>query len=186
MTAMQSISTQSASSSLSGGFVMAMRATLTISSGQPRHEWIIVSRWGNSGEHLAVGWTESPAMPGKTAPLHLVPRRTALAELICLPPCSGPLTFLFVPRLPSASPANSPRWKALSGFRGAARGCDCVPRDGAANDQGGRHGVSRRLAPGGLANSLKVLRPKREIRAGPDRRGGALGNILLATSVRLS
>jgi hypothetical protein len=102
MTAMQSISTQSASSALRGGFVMAMRATLTISSGQPRHEWIIVSRWGNSGEHLAVGWTESPAMPGKTAPLHLVPRRTALAELICLPPCSGPLTFLFVPQLPAA------------------------------------------------------------------------------------
>ncbi len=84
------------------GFVIAMRARLTTAKGPPRPEWIIVSRWGAAGEHLSIARTQVPVLPGKTAPIHLAPRQTALAGLLRLPPAAGPATFLFARELPAA------------------------------------------------------------------------------------
>ena len=82
------------------GFVVAMRARVTTAKRQPWHEWIIVSRWGAEGEHLSVGRTNVAALPGKSAPIHLMPRQTALAGLLRMPPVSGPRTFLFAQQKP--------------------------------------------------------------------------------------
>ena len=84
------------------GFVVAMRGRLTAGNGPPRLEWIIVSRWGLAGGYLSIARTRVPVVPGKTAPIHLVPRQTALAELLRLPPAAGPATFLFARELPAA------------------------------------------------------------------------------------
>ena len=84
------------------GFVMAMRAKRTTAEGPSWYEWIIVSRWGAQSEHLSVGLTGVPVLRGKTAPIHLTPRQTALAGLLRLPPASGPPTFLFVQRQPAS------------------------------------------------------------------------------------
>jgi hypothetical protein len=62
------------------GFVLAMRAKLVSAAPLPaQFEWLIVSRWGAEGEHLALGWTMVPALPGEP-PTYLVPRRTSLAR----------------------------------------------------------------------------------------------------------
>lgn len=82
------------------GFVMGMRARLTTTWSPAWDEWIIVSRWGEAGEHLSVGRTKIPALPGQDAPIDLTPRQTALASLLRLPFDSGPPTFLFVQRQP--------------------------------------------------------------------------------------
>ncbi|HBK05885.1 MAG TPA: hypothetical protein DDZ81_08460 [Acetobacteraceae bacterium] len=81
------------------GFVVAMRSKL-IGSGRPcSWEWLIVSRWGGSGEHLSIGWTSTPA-PTAEAPLSLTPRQTAFA--ICAPGSGTgtPATFHFAACLP--------------------------------------------------------------------------------------
>lgn len=83
------------------GFVIAMRARLITAKGPPRHEWLIVSRWGTAGEHLSIARTRVPVRPGRTAPIHLAPRQTALANLLLLPPADGPRTFLFAHTLPA-------------------------------------------------------------------------------------
>jgi hypothetical protein len=72
-----------------------MRARLTTTRRVPWCEWIIVSRWGVVGEHLSVGRTKAVAETGRAAPIHLVPRETALADLLRLPfaPCRP--TFMF-------------------------------------------------------------------------------------------
>ena len=84
------------------GFVVAMRARVTTAKDTPWYEWLIVSRWGPVGQHLLVGRTHLAAQPGQAAPIHLVPRRTALAELLRLPPAAGPPVFLFAQRQPAA------------------------------------------------------------------------------------
>ncbi len=62
------------------GFVLAMHAKLVSAAPLPaQFEWVIVSRWGIEGEHLALGWTTLPALPGEP-PIHLIPRRTSLAR----------------------------------------------------------------------------------------------------------
>jgi hypothetical protein len=62
------------------GFVLAMHAKLVSAAPLPaRFEWVIVSRWGAEGEHLALGWTMLPALAGDP-PTELIPRRTSLAR----------------------------------------------------------------------------------------------------------
>ncbi len=62
------------------GFVLAMHAKFVSATPLPtRFEWVIVSRWGTEGEHLALGWTMLPAQAGDP-PTHLFPRRTSLAR----------------------------------------------------------------------------------------------------------
>jgi hypothetical protein len=64
------------------GFVLAMRAKLISAAPLPaQFEWVIVSRWGSEGEHLALGWTMLPALPGEP-PIQLVPCRTSLAHAV--------------------------------------------------------------------------------------------------------
>jgi hypothetical protein len=84
------------------GFVVAMRARVTTAKRQPWYEWIIVSRWGPEGEHLSVGRSKVPALPGKPAPIHLTPCQTALAGLPRTPPVSGPRTFVFAQQKPES------------------------------------------------------------------------------------
>jgi hypothetical protein len=79
---------------------MAMRAKLVTARRRPWYEWIIVSRWGPAGEHFSLGRTMVAVLPGKTAPIHLTPRQTALAGLLRFPSASGPPTFLFCQRRP--------------------------------------------------------------------------------------
>lgn len=78
-----------------------MRAKLTTAKGPPWHEWIIVSRWGTAGEHLSIGRTRVPALPGGTAPIQLMPHQTAMAALLRLPPASEPPIFLLAQSLPA-------------------------------------------------------------------------------------
>jgi hypothetical protein len=67
------------------GFVLAMRAKLIYAAPLPaKFEWIIITRWGSNGEHLALGWTSIDAAAGEP-PIHLAPRQTALAHLIEAP-----------------------------------------------------------------------------------------------------
>jgi hypothetical protein len=82
------------------GFVVAMRARVTTAKRQPWYEWIIVSRWGSEGEHLSIARTKVPALHGKSAPIHLMPRQTALAGLLPMSPVPGPRTFLFTQQKP--------------------------------------------------------------------------------------
>jgi hypothetical protein len=84
------------------GFVVAMRARLISATGPACYEWIIVSRWGTGGEHLSIGRTRVPALRGKTAPIHLAPRQSALASLLRLPPAAAPPIFLFARRQPAS------------------------------------------------------------------------------------
>jgi hypothetical protein len=101
---MISVPKQSSRGSPRHGFVVAMQAKLTTAKGPPWFEWIIVSRWGVAGERLSVSRTKVRAVPGKPAPIHLMPRQTALAGLLRLPPVSGAgwATFLFFRRQPGA------------------------------------------------------------------------------------
>jgi hypothetical protein len=81
------------------GFVVAMRAKLL---GTPRlamYEWIIVSRWGNGGDHLSISWTSLPGRAG-VAPIHLVPRHTAVAVRQDPFPGRAPATFVLTAALP--------------------------------------------------------------------------------------
>ena len=81
------------------GFVLAMRARLTMESRDPWHEWMVVSRWGERGEFLAIGRTFVRAAPGQPAPIKLQPRETALAVLLPLPHTARS-TFLLMQSLP--------------------------------------------------------------------------------------
>src|ERR1700761_3752474 len=82
------------------GFVVAMRAKLINALYPERFEWVIVSRWGNDGDHLSIGWTEEPALLGE-APLHLTPNKTSLAVLPPETATATPTTFQLAPRLPN-------------------------------------------------------------------------------------
>jgi hypothetical protein len=57
-----------------------MRAKLVSIARPSRFEWVIVSRWGSNGEHLSLGWTRRPAVPGE-APIGLTPTQTSFAVL---------------------------------------------------------------------------------------------------------
>ncbi len=105
---------------------MAMRARLTITGRPPWEEWIIVSRWGEAGEHLSVGRTRVPALPGQEAPIDLRPRQTALASWSRSPLGSGPPAFLFVRRQP-ASVSVAGRFAPVEGHV-RLYGDDAMPR----------------------------------------------------------
>jgi hypothetical protein len=79
-----------------------MRAKVTTQQGPSHYEWIIVARWGSAGEHLSVGRTKVRATPGRTAPIHLAPRVTALARLLLLPSEAKAPTFLLTRNLPES------------------------------------------------------------------------------------
>jgi hypothetical protein len=81
------------------GFVVAMRARLIVPRAPVRFEWIVVSRWGNDGEHLLISWTSLSASSGK-APFRLAPHRTALATAPDRSTGVAPVTFLLTPLLP--------------------------------------------------------------------------------------
>jgi hypothetical protein len=81
------------------GFVVAMRAKLTNTSGTPHSEWMIVSRWGLDGEYISIGWTYVSVGPGD-APIYLTPSRTALALQQQPSGVWNPTTFRLVPSLP--------------------------------------------------------------------------------------
>jgi hypothetical protein len=103
MIAMPSLAKQPSPAPFRVGFVIAMRARLTTTArGAPWYEWIIVSRWGAAGEHVSVGRTKVPVSRGRTAPIYLTPRQTALAGLLRLPSLSVPPGFLFVQQQPAA------------------------------------------------------------------------------------
>lgn len=76
------------------GFVVAMRAKLSIEEGAVWREWIIAARWGTEGNYLSIARTFLPAPPARSAPIELVPRETALATVLRLPPISATETFL--------------------------------------------------------------------------------------------
>jgi hypothetical protein len=82
------------------GFVVAMRAKLINAPHPPCFEWVIVSRWGAGGEHLSIGWTAQPALPGE-APIHLAPCKTSLAVRPHQTAADTPATFLLAPALPN-------------------------------------------------------------------------------------
>lgn len=84
---------------LPSGFVVAMRARLTIPKAPDRFEWIIVSRSGHDGDRLFIGWTLLTASSGE-APIALVPRQTALAIAEAGAKGPAPTTFLLTPLLP--------------------------------------------------------------------------------------
>jgi len=81
------------------GFVVAMHAKLEFANGTRCREWLILARWGGSGQFLSISRTGVRARGG-AAPLGLKPRSTALARLMLLPNPRGRLTFLLSPRLP--------------------------------------------------------------------------------------
>jgi hypothetical protein len=76
-----------------------MRAKLMDAAHTARFEWVIVSRWGPDGEHLSIGWTAQPALPGE-APIHLTPSKTSLAVRPLEVAPGTPATFLLAPALP--------------------------------------------------------------------------------------
>ena len=86
-------------SSTAHGFVVAMRAKLVNAPNPTLFEWLIVSRWGTEGEHLSIGWTSQPALPGE-APMHLTPNKTSLATLPPDMAAETPATFQLAPSLP--------------------------------------------------------------------------------------
>jgi hypothetical protein len=61
------------------GFVLAMRARICSDEREPRDEWLIVARWGSSGEFLSIAKTLVPAPTDLPVPIGLAPRLTALA-----------------------------------------------------------------------------------------------------------
>lgn len=63
------------------GFVVAMRARLTMLNGPMQNEWLVVSRW-SAGTCLSIGRTLALAPPGFPAPIQLVPRQTTFATLL--------------------------------------------------------------------------------------------------------
>jgi|SRR3984885_12125118 hypothetical protein len=81
------------------GFVVAMRAKLLNAPNPARFEWLIVSRWGNEGENLSIGWTSQPALSGE-APINLTPNKTSLAVLPPETAADTPATFRLAPSLP--------------------------------------------------------------------------------------
>jgi hypothetical protein len=81
------------------GFVLAMRAKFTMESRAPWLEWMVVSRWRDEGEFLAIGRTFVRASPQQAAPIKLHPRETALATLLPLPG-STRSTFLLMQSIP--------------------------------------------------------------------------------------
>ncbi len=76
-----------------------MRAKLVNAPSPARFEWLIVSRWGDSGEHLSIGWTSQPAATTE-APIHLIPNKTSLAVLRREADAETPVTFDLAPALP--------------------------------------------------------------------------------------
>jgi hypothetical protein len=91
--------TKSGCTNKSNGFVVAMRAKLINTPHPARFEWVIVSRWGEAGERLSIGWTAAPALSGE-APINLTPNATSLA--VCPPETAAdtPATFHLAPSLP--------------------------------------------------------------------------------------
>src|SRR6266542_2932554 len=83
------------------GFVIALRGTIVGRSGVPRHEWLIASRWGPAGSCLAVSRTLASAGAAPTAPLHLVPRWSAVALLDVRIAPSSTACFVFLDRCPA-------------------------------------------------------------------------------------
>jgi hypothetical protein len=82
------------------GFVVAMRAKLLYVAPLPaRFEWVIVSRWGPSGDHLALGWTLLPALPNEV-PVNLIARQTSLAVLTDIGSTDVATSFQLAPSLP--------------------------------------------------------------------------------------
>ena len=86
-----------ASSAPYHGFVVAMRARLKARERPPYWEWIIVCRWGTSGQYLSIAWTSIAAAFGQDTPIDLRPRRTALATV---PTARRQDTFSFLESLP--------------------------------------------------------------------------------------
>ena len=77
-----------------------MRARLIEAALPARFEWVIVSRWGPGGEHLSIGWTWQPALPGE-APINLTPSKTSLAVRPAEAMADTPATFNLEPALPT-------------------------------------------------------------------------------------
>jgi hypothetical protein len=76
-----------------------MRAKLINAPNPPHFEWVIVCRWGPGGEHLSIGWTSQPALPGE-APINLAPVKTSLAVRLPETAAGAAATFLLAPALP--------------------------------------------------------------------------------------
>jgi hypothetical protein len=90
-----------ASGTPSKGFVVAMRAR-TLELCRPcRYEWIIVARWGEHGEYVALSWTDYHA-DGTEAPIQLQPRRTVIGVQREDARPSGCVGFELAARLPEA------------------------------------------------------------------------------------
>lgn len=81
---------------------MAMAARIVTAGSRPSREWIVVARWGPAGEYLSLGRTSQAIVRAASAPIHLRPRETALAELLPRPDGAGPRTFLLSRDKPEA------------------------------------------------------------------------------------
>lgn len=81
------------------GFVIAMRARLELSGAKTRSEWLIVARWGKSGQYLSISCTGVSAR-GAVAPIGLKPRSTALARLVRVHNGHAENSFSLLQRLP--------------------------------------------------------------------------------------
>ena len=104
------------------GFVIASRATIVGRSGRPRHEWLIVSRWGPRGSCLTVSRTLVSAAAAATAPSHLVPRWSAVALFDVRVAPFSTACFVFLDRCPAGL--------LLTGRFAPTRGCVRVELDG--------------------------------------------------------
>jgi hypothetical protein len=85
------------------GFVVVMRAKLTMTTRPPWQEWFIVSRWGRDGDHLSIARTFVSVARARVAPIQLTPRQTALADLLRLPDASALPTFLLTQSRPDCT-----------------------------------------------------------------------------------
>ena len=94
------------------GFVLAMRASVSFALYGTPHllracgpAWILVSRWGNSGELMTLSWTGAGVEPGDAAaPPDLAPRLTCLGLLMVGPDARPGCDFLLTRRQPGRIP----------------------------------------------------------------------------------
>ncbi len=94
------------------GFVVAMRGSIGLADCRApqrvtlcRHVWIIVSRWGGSGEFLTVSLTAAGAeLDSAEAPPSLAPALTGFGRLAPDPEGRPERTFLFARQLPKGLP----------------------------------------------------------------------------------